>query len=315
MTDRSYSQAGALRRSEGTGGRRPPRCSGGLPSPAPPSSQVEIALLEHVPQPIYLVDALLETDIAGLSPAEELAQWAPHGPRLAYTVADLAAPDRPLTYASPHFTTLTGYSRAEAVGENCKFLQGALTEQEPISYLRSCIRRRVVGRTTITNYRKDGTMFRNRLLLYPVRLPDSARDAMFGVQFAIPAPAPAPPKPSAYVAGVDAPGAQPPSEGAAAPLWSRLRAPMAVYLLGLLLFGALLLSVFFGAALATVQCGAAEDTTVAMTQVPPRPSPVTHSCPGRVPAAGGWAVARKWGIQMSQVQCLWRNPVARARAT
>ncbi|KAK3292784.1 putative vivid protein [Chaetomium fimeti] len=41
----------------------------------------------------------------------------------AILIADLAQPDQPIIYASQPFTALTGYSAAEALGRNCRFLQ------------------------------------------------------------------------------------------------------------------------------------------------------------------------------------------------
>ncbi|KAH6843081.1 putative vivid protein [Chaetomium sp. MPI-CAGE-AT-0009] len=41
----------------------------------------------------------------------------------ALLVADLAQPDHPIIYASQPFAALTGYSTAEVLGRNCRFLQ------------------------------------------------------------------------------------------------------------------------------------------------------------------------------------------------
>eukprot|EP01052_Picozoa_sp_SAG31_P024141 SAG31_NODE_2034_length_6611_cov_5.685964_3_plen_189_part_00 len=40
-----------------------------------------------------------------------------------FVIADPCLPDCPVTHASQGFCTLTGYSREEVVGQNCRFLQ------------------------------------------------------------------------------------------------------------------------------------------------------------------------------------------------
>jgi PAS domain S-box-containing protein len=40
------------------------------------------------------------------------------------TIADARLPDNPLIYANAGFERLTGYSVAEVLGRNCRFLQG-----------------------------------------------------------------------------------------------------------------------------------------------------------------------------------------------
>ena len=51
------------------------------------------------------------------------------------TIADCSLPDMPLIYANEAFARITGYSVAEALGKNCRFLQArarrALTLLEP----------------------------------------------------------------------------------------------------------------------------------------------------------------------------------------
>ena len=39
------------------------------------------------------------------------------------TIADCSLPDMPLIYANEAFARITGYSVAEALGKNCRFLQ------------------------------------------------------------------------------------------------------------------------------------------------------------------------------------------------
>ncbi|MBX3622602.1 MAG: PAS domain S-box protein [Rhizobacter sp.] len=87
-------------------------------------------------------------------------------------VADALQPDMPLIYVNPAFERLTGYSRAEALGRNCRFLQGDLREQPACTVLREALAAGRAASVTLDNVRKDGTVFTNALHVAPVR--DSA---------------------------------------------------------------------------------------------------------------------------------------------
>jgi len=81
------------------------------------------------------------------------------GRRQQYTIA----------HVNPAFERITGYSAAEALGQNCRFLQGEDTSQPEIAALRALLREKKEGRVTLRNYRKDGTLFYNELHVAPVR--------------------------------------------------------------------------------------------------------------------------------------------------
>ena len=77
-------------------------------------------------------------------------------------------PGLPLTTVNTAFEALTGYSAAEAVGKNCRFLQGAETEQHELLSVVSALRHGTPVKVEMTNYRSDGSAFRNALHLKPV---------------------------------------------------------------------------------------------------------------------------------------------------
>ena len=85
------------------------------------------------------------------------------------TIADAGLPDNPLIYANAGFEKLTGYSVAEVIGRNCRFLQGPGTNPEAVEELRTAIRNKRAVTVILLNYRKDGTPFWNRLAITPVR--------------------------------------------------------------------------------------------------------------------------------------------------
>ena len=74
----------------------------------------------------------------------------------------------PIIYVSPGFTQLTGYSADEAIGRNCRFLQGTETDLAAVARLRAAIDEGRECTTELLNYRKDGTPFWTSLAISPV---------------------------------------------------------------------------------------------------------------------------------------------------
>ncbi|WP_229114704.1 PAS domain-containing protein [Halapricum desulfuricans] len=85
------------------------------------------------------------------------------------TIADADNPDSPLIYVNKQFEQLTGYSKDEVLGANCRFLQGVDTDPAAVREMRDAIDARESVRAQIRNYRKDGTEFWNRVTLAPIR--------------------------------------------------------------------------------------------------------------------------------------------------
>lgn len=77
-------------------------------------------------------------------------------------------PDNPMIYISPEFEAQTGYSVAESIGKNCRFLQGPDTEPAAIDAIRAGLKAQTRFTIDILNYRKDGTPFVNRLRIRPI---------------------------------------------------------------------------------------------------------------------------------------------------
>ena len=83
-----------------------------------------------------------------------------------------AFPETSVIYVNPSFEHITGYSTAEVLGRNCRFLQGTDTNQPALDELRQAIRDGREWSGIVRNYRQDGTRFWNELSISPVR--DSA---------------------------------------------------------------------------------------------------------------------------------------------
>ena len=85
------------------------------------------------------------------------------------TVADARAGDFPLVYVNPAFTRITGYTEAQAMGRNCRFLQGGEPPQASMEEVRAALREGRSCSVELRNVRADGSPFWNALSLAPVR--------------------------------------------------------------------------------------------------------------------------------------------------
>ncbi|MDX2231595.1 MAG: PAS domain S-box protein [Leptolyngbyaceae cyanobacterium bins.349] len=83
-------------------------------------------------------------------------------------ICDAQQPDIPIIYVNPAFEVITGYSSAEAVGRNCRFLQGENTSPATLNILRSTLKAGKPCTVTLQNYRKDGSLFWNELSIAPI---------------------------------------------------------------------------------------------------------------------------------------------------
>lgn len=91
---------------------------------------------------------------------------------IATVLSNPRLPDNPIVAANPAFCALTGYDESEIVGRNCRFLAGADTEPWLTERIRQALRDLRPSLTEILNYRKDGTAFRNAVLVAPLFGPD-----------------------------------------------------------------------------------------------------------------------------------------------
>lgn len=99
------------------------------------------------------------------------------------TLADPDQPDMPLVYANKAFEKITGYTQEEVIGKNCRFLQGTDRDQEGLTKLRQALKNRQAVEVTLRNYKKNGELFYNHLLISP--LFDSKGNLLYflGVQY------------------------------------------------------------------------------------------------------------------------------------
>ena len=84
-------------------------------------------------------------------------------------ICDAREPDFPIVYVNPAFEQMTGFSLAEAVGRNCRFLRTDDDAQPELGVMREALAKGEDCNVILRNYRKDGTRFWNHLFLSPVR--------------------------------------------------------------------------------------------------------------------------------------------------
>jgi PAS domain S-box-containing protein len=84
------------------------------------------------------------------------------------TLADPDQEDMPLVYVNKAFEDMTGYTKEEVVGKNCRFMQGKDRDQEARYKMQEAIKNEQPVEITFKNYRKDGELFFNHLEMSPL---------------------------------------------------------------------------------------------------------------------------------------------------
>ena len=76
--------------------------------------------------------------------------------------------ENPMIFVSDEFEEQTGYKPEEALGRNCRFLQGRNTNSHALEAIRQGLKAETRFTMDILNYRKDGSPFVNRLRIRPI---------------------------------------------------------------------------------------------------------------------------------------------------
>lgn len=102
--------------------------------------------------------------------------------RMPMVLTDPNQEDNPIVFANVAFEDLTGYNQEEIIGRNCRFLQGADTDQSSVKQIRDAVAARQEVAVEIINYRKDGSQFWNALYISPVYDDDGKLKYFFASQ-------------------------------------------------------------------------------------------------------------------------------------
>jgi len=105
--------------------------------------------------------------MSSLSPEawRDIVDAAPEG----IVVCDATLEGHPVVYVNAAFAQLCGYPIAALLGTNLRTLQAADRDQEARQRLREALERGEPCRVLIRNYRPDGTLFWNEMMIQPVR--------------------------------------------------------------------------------------------------------------------------------------------------
>ncbi len=114
-------------------------------------------------------DAWLQTDRLHASTGKgDPFAAAIRATRMPMIITDPRQPDNPIVFSNDAFLKLTGYTREELLGNNCRFLQGPDTDRAKVEKVREAIRQNRDISVDLLNYRKDGSTFWNALYISPV---------------------------------------------------------------------------------------------------------------------------------------------------
>jgi len=113
----------------------------------------------------------------------------------AFVVCDITQSDTPIVYVSDIFERLTGYTKHEVLGQNCRFLQSPegkvqagvhreFVDNDSVYYLKNRISQKKEAQRSLINYRKGGQPFMNLLTMIPITGEDD-REIRYYVGFQV----------------------------------------------------------------------------------------------------------------------------------
>jgi len=125
--------------------------------------------------------------IAGVGNVEQLTTdpWVEEMIKASPVAAVVSNPrlkDNPIVACNQAFTDLTGYSAEEILGRNCRFLAGPDTEPWLTETITEGVAAKRPVMVEILNYKKDGTPFRNAVVVAPIFDDDEELAYFFGSQ-------------------------------------------------------------------------------------------------------------------------------------
>jgi diguanylate cyclase (GGDEF)-like protein/PAS domain S-box-containing protein len=84
-------------------------------------------------------------------------------------VCDATVSDHPVIYANAAFAAMSGYAADALLGKNLRILQAGDREQDGRQRMREAVERGETARVLMRNYRPDGSLFWNEVVIQPVR--------------------------------------------------------------------------------------------------------------------------------------------------
>ncbi len=97
-------------------------------------------------------------------------------------ITDNNLEDNPIIYCNKAFEKITGYTREEIIGHNCRFLQNNDRAQPERNIIKKSVEEEKESRVIIRNYKKNGDLFYNELFVSPVKDRNGKTTHYIGVQ-------------------------------------------------------------------------------------------------------------------------------------
>ncbi|MEX1166104.1 MAG: PAS domain S-box protein [Hydrogenophaga sp.] len=85
------------------------------------------------------------------------------------SISDARRYPQPIVHVNPAYTRITGYAAHEVLGRDAGLLEGPLTDKTDLALLTRAVQSGSEMTITLKNYRKDGSVFHNKLSVSPVR--------------------------------------------------------------------------------------------------------------------------------------------------
>jgi len=123
---------------------------------------------EHGQPAEYLIIQFEITHLRQLEVQLRLRERAIAASQNGIVITDARQTNNSIIYVNPAFEHITGYSAAEVIGRNCRFLQREHHDQPALAVLRQAIAAGEDCTVDIVNYRKDGQAFWNHLCVSPI---------------------------------------------------------------------------------------------------------------------------------------------------
>ena len=105
---------------------------------------------------------------------------------IATVITNPQLPDNPIVAVNAAFEALTGHPSVDVVGRNCRLLRGPETEPEASARLRDAVADGKAVMVELLNYRLDGSLFNNAVMIAPIFGEDGRPVLFIGSQMEVP---------------------------------------------------------------------------------------------------------------------------------
>lgn len=131
---------------------------------------IYVPVVEHRSNLVLTSEKMAEEPLrpkAEITPPDWVIELIAASP-IASVVSNPRLKDNPIVAVNSPFIELTGYPESEILGRNCRFLSGSGTEPWLTELIREGVRSHKPVLVEILNYKRDGTPFRNAVLVAPI---------------------------------------------------------------------------------------------------------------------------------------------------